>query len=181
MKSSSTTIDNTSPRSGGLLSPALVKLLSRCHGYTSLAEEGIQHPRLKLPIDQSHDDMVPQLLAVPCRQVAQPAVFRPTPHPFIGVQRRSVSRKVLHHHLGMLGQPRFHHLRPPVDLAPVPHHREPTTQLPTQRRQKRRDFFPMRGLVQRQQFQVQSRPSQQRAKRDATNGRDTVAAVPVVQ
>ena len=35
----------------------------------SLLNEGVQHARLELQIDQCHDEVVPQLLRVPRRQV----------------------------------------------------------------------------------------------------------------
>src|SRR5438552_2290352 len=90
-----------------ILSPAEQKTLSRRDGNASLLNEGVQHARLELQIDQCHDEVVPQLVRVPRRQVAPAAVFRPAPHPLIGVQRRGVPREVFRHHLRMLRQPRL--------------------------------------------------------------------------
>src|SRR5262245_6187741 len=71
-------------------------------GQASLADEPPEEVGPELHLDQLVHHPVPQLVFVARRQVGQPPVLRPAPHPLVRVQVRDVPREVLGHHVGVL-------------------------------------------------------------------------------
>jgi hypothetical protein len=146
-----------------------------------MIDERLQHGPIIFQVYQRVDDVVPQLVAVVCRQVRQLAVLRPAPDQLVRVQLRRVAREVLRYHLGVSRQPLPHQQRLAVDPVAVPEDRPRPRQLPPQRPQEAHHLRGADVLVVGQQLEEQVRPGDTRADRNATDGRDLVAPVPALQ
>src|ERR1700677_200203 len=115
------------------------------------------------------------------RQVAQPAILRPTPHRFVGVQVWHIRWEIFRHDVWVGGQERLDQPRLAVDTVSVPHDCEQAMQLLSQFLQEGYYLFRMHRFIERHEFKVQARMAYQGTQGDATDGRELVAPIEALQ
>src|SRR5262245_27133998 len=122
--------------------------------------------------------MVPQHLNILGGQVGEPAVLGPAPDALVGVEVRGIAREVLRHHVRVRLEEGLDHLGLAVDRVLVPDHR----QRPQGAAQLAQELHhALAGGVVVQHPEVQVEPTPHRAERNATDGRQPIAAIPAVQ
>jgi hypothetical protein len=154
-----------------LLHPAFLKTQRKA----SLQHEGGQDVGLVFEAVKSSPYSIVEFFDIGRTQVAQLAVLRPTPHPFVRVRVRVVGRKILHHDIGMLREPSLDYLGFAMDAVAIPDYRPLPRKLPGQVFQELDHLLPMDVLVDPPP-KVEPDVPGLRAERHATDGRDPVVS-----